>query len=83
MPVTTKVNIVCFTPHPPRLKTNVFLGKFILVILKFFNRHEVHRVQTHTVCTTQIEKNRHKRKINSEFVGQQQGYRHFLNTIVR
>jgi len=33
----------------------------------------VHRVQTHTVSTMQIDKNRHNRTINSEFGGRTPG----------
>jgi len=34
---------------------------FVFNWIKFWNRHEVHGTSTHTVCTTQIDKNRHNR----------------------
>ena len=41
----------------------------------------MNRVQTHTVCTMQIDKNRHNRMINIEFGGTT--WLQTLNTIVR
>ena len=35
--------------------------KMYFLILRFWNRHEVHTVKIHTDCTTQIDKNRHNR----------------------
>ena len=52
-------------------------------ILRFWMRHKVHIIQTHTVCTMQIEK---KTDTKERFIAtlevEQQGYRHFLNTTV-
>ena len=42
----------------------------------------MHRVQTHTVYTMQIGKNRHNRQFIASLEVEQQAYRHFLNTIV-
>jgi len=42
-------------------------------IFKFCDRHQVIRVQTHTVCTMRIDKNRHNWTINSEFKGRTKG----------
>jgi len=44
----------------------------------FSNRHEVHRGQAHTVCTTQIDKNRHNKKFYNGAGGRTTGYGHFL-----
>jgi len=39
---------------------------FHFFISRFCYRHTVHRVQAHTVCKMQIDKNRHNRTINME-----------------
>jgi len=43
------------------------------LILMFWNRHEVHRVQAHTVCTTQVDKNRHNRRFYNGVGGRTAG----------
>jgi len=50
--------------------------------LKFFIRHQAHRMQTHTVWTMQIDKNRHNRTLANLKV-EQQDCRRCLNNNVR
>ena len=52
------------------------------IYFKVWTRHEVHRAQAHTVCTTQIDKNRHRTFYNGVVV-EPQDHGHFLNTIFR
>ena len=49
----------------------------------FWNKQEVHRVQAQTVYTTQFDKNRHNRTLYKALKIEPQGYRYFLDTIVR
>jgi len=48
---------------------NFLVNLFNFLTSRFCSRHKVHRVQTHTVCTMQIDENRHNRTINYEFGG--------------
>jgi len=41
-------------------KENIKNGINRFYILMFWTRHGVHRAQAHTVCTTHIDKNRHR-----------------------
>jgi len=56
---------------------NFLVNLLNFLTLRFCSRHKVHRVQTHTVCTMQIDENRHNRTINYEFGGRTIGLQTF------